>query len=126
MSRFLCALVAVSLLCFCRVEVQKEVFRHMSELKKSYESMMVISTKLGDEGIKSVVEKFKKLISDNADLKSVDDWGKRRLAYPINYENEGYYVLFNFESKVDFPAELDRIYNITDGVIRTLIISKEV
>ena len=62
----------------------------MSELKKSYESMMVISTKLGDEGIKSVVEKFKKLISDNADLKSVDDWGKRRLAYPINYENEGY------------------------------------
>ena len=98
----------------------------MSELKKSYESMMVISTKLGDEGIKSIIEKFKKLISDNADLKSVDDWGKRRLAYPINYENEGYYVLFNFESKVDFPAELDRIYNITDGVIRTLIISKEV
>ena len=98
----------------------------MSELKQSYESMVVISTKLGDEGIKSVVEKFKDLISNNAVLESVDDWGKRKLAYPINYETEGYYVVFNFASRSDFPAELDRIYNITDGVIRTLIISKEV
>ena len=98
----------------------------MSELKQSYESMVVISTKLGDEGIKSVVEKFKDLISNSAVLESVDDWGKRKLAYPINYETEGYYVIFNFASKPDFPAELDRIYNITDGVIRTLIISKEV
>ena len=98
----------------------------MSEQSRSYESMMVLSAKLGEEGIKSVIEKFKDLISQNAVLKSVDDWGKRKLAYPINYENEGYYVLFNFESKADFPSELDRIYNITDGVIRTLIVSKEV
>ena len=50
--------------------------------------------------------------------------GKRRLAYPINYETEGYYVLVNFTSAPSFPAELDRIYNITDGVIRSLIVAK--
>jgi len=98
----------------------------MTQLKQSYESMIIISTKLGDDGIKAVIEKFKDLISKNATLESVDDWGKRKLAYPINYETEGYYVLFNFESQPDFPAELDRVYNITDGVIRTLIVSKEV
>ena len=95
----------------------------MSEIKSAYESVMVISLKLGDDGIQSVIEKFKGVISRHAELESVDEWGKRRLAYQINKESEGYYVLFNFESKVDFPAELDRIYNITDGVIRTLIIS---
>lgn len=98
----------------------------MTKVNQKYESMIVISTKLGDDGIKAVIEKFKDLISNNATLDSVDEWGKRRLAYPINYETEGYYVLFNFESQADFPAELDRVYNITDGVIRTLIISKEV
>ncbi len=98
----------------------------MTKLNQNYESMIIISTKLGDDGIKAVVEKFKDLISQNATLESVDEWGKRRLAYPINYETEGYYVLFNFESQADFPAELDRVYNITDGVMRTLIISKEV
>lgn len=98
----------------------------MTKINQKYESMIVISTKLDDDGIKTVIEKFKDLISKNATLESVDEWGKRRLAYPINYETEGYYVLFNFESQADFPAELDRVYNITDGVVRTLIISKEV
>ena len=69
-------------------------------------------------------EKFKALIEKHATLQSVDEWGKRKLAYLINKESEGYYVLMNFESEAEFPAELDRIYKITDGVIRSLIIRK--
>lgn len=97
----------------------------MAKLIEKYETMIVLSTKLGEEGINQTVEKFKTLISDNGTLENVEEWGKRKLAYPINYENEGYYVLLQFESKPEFPRELDRIYNITDGVIRTLIIKRE-
>ena len=61
-----------------------------------------------------------------ATLKNVDEWGKRKLAYLINKESEGYYVLFDFESEAEFPAELDRIYKITEGVMRSMIIKKEV
>ena len=60
----------------------------------------------------------------NATVDGVEEWGKKRLAYPINYETEGYYVLVNFTSAPSFPAELDRHYNITDGVIRSLIVAK--
>ena len=56
---------------------------------------------------------------------AVEDWGKRRLAYPINKENEGVYTLINFTSEADFPAELDRVYKITDGVLRSMIVAKE-
>ena len=73
----------------------------------------------------SIIEKFKALIEKNATLKNVDEWGKRKLAYLINKESEGYYVLFDFESTAEFPAELDRIYKITDGVMRSLSIKKE-
>ncbi|MBQ9247237.1 MAG: 30S ribosomal protein S6, partial [Ruminococcus sp.] len=72
----------------------------------------------------ALIEKFKALIEKHATLQSVDEWGKRKLAYLINKESEGYYVLMNFESEAEFPAELDRIYKITDGVIRSLIIRK--
>lgn len=97
----------------------------MAEITNSYESVMVISMKLGEEGIASLIEKFKAIIEENATLDSVDEWGKRRLAYMINKESEAYYVLFNFTSNADFPAELDRRYKITDGILRTLIIKKE-
>ncbi|MEE0060219.1 MAG: 30S ribosomal protein S6 [Acutalibacteraceae bacterium] len=97
----------------------------MSEIMSKYESVMVISMKLGEEGIQKLIEKFKALIEKNATLDTVDEWGKRRLAYMINKESEGYYVLFNFTSNADFPAELDRRYKITDGVLRTLIIKKD-
>ncbi len=93
--------------------------------KRSYESVIIISVKIGEEKIKEIVEKFKNLISKEAELESVDEWGKKELSYPINYEKEGYYVLFNYKSEPNFSAELDRIYGITDGVIRTLIVSKE-
>lgn len=97
----------------------------MAIVKSSYETVVVLSTKLGDEGIAAMVQKFKELIEANATLDSVDEWGKRRLAYLINKEAEGYYVLFNFTSGPDFPAELDRIYKITDGILRSLIVKKE-
>jgi len=94
-------------------------------VRSNYETVMVISMKQEQTGIQAIIEKFKALIEKNAALQNVDEWGKRRLAYLINKENEGYYVLMNFESDVDFPAELDRIYKITDGVIRSIIIKKD-
>ena len=91
----------------------------------NYETVMIISMKKGEEGIQAIVEKFKTLIENNATLKNVDEWGKRKLAYLINKESEGYYVLMNYSCAPEFPAELDRIYKITDGVMRSLIIKKE-
>ena len=93
-------------------------------VKANYETVMVISMKQGEEGIQAIVEKFKALIEKHATLLNVDECGKRRLAYLINKESEGYYVLMNFESEAEFPAELDRVYKITDGVLRSLIIKK--
>lgn len=93
-------------------------------LKANYETVMVISMKQGEEGIQALIEKFKALIEKHATLQSVDEWGKRKLAYLINKESEGYYVLMNFEAEAEFPAELDRIYKITDGIMRSLIIRK--
>lgn len=93
-------------------------------LKANYEAVMVVSMKQTEEGIQAIIEKFKALIESHATLQSVDEWGKRKLAYLINKESEGYYVLYNFESEAEFPAELDRIFRITDGVIRSLIIRK--
>ena len=58
----------------------------------------------------------------NGELANVDEWGKRKLAYAINYENDGYYVVYTFTSKTDFPAEFERIINITDGVLRSLVV----
>ena len=93
-------------------------------IKKSYETVMVLNTNAGEEATAALIEKFKSLIEANGTIDSIDDWGKRRLAYPIDDLNEGYYVLVNFQSGPEFPAELDRIYKITDGVLRSMIIAK--
>lgn len=91
---------------------------------KNYEIVMVFSLSKGDEAVQALKTKFTDLISKNGTLGEVDEWGKRRLAYPINYETEGYYVLVNFSCEESFPAELDRVINITDGVLRSLIVAK--
>ena len=91
-----------------------------------YETMMVTTANLDEEASNALINKFKNLIAANGTIDSVEDWGKRRLAYPINKENEGVYTLINFTSEADFPAELDRIYKITEGVMRSMIIKKEV
>ncbi len=94
----------------------------MSENK--YETMVVFSVAEGDESAQPLVEKFKAMIEANGTLESIDEWGKRKLAYPINDEPEGYYVIFNYTADPEFPKELDRVFNITDGVLRSLIINK--
>lgn len=96
----------------------------MAKVSEKYEALVVLNTKEGEESVKSLVEKITALISANAAVDSIDEWGKRRLAYPIEDETEGYYVLFGFSADPSFPAELDRVLNITDGVMRSLITLK--
>jgi small subunit ribosomal protein S6 len=80
---------------------------------------------LGEDGIVAIKEKFQNLIAQNAELGEVDEWGKRRLAYLINDEEEGFYVLYNFVSGPEFPAELERVSKITDGVLRSMTVRKD-
>ena len=91
----------------------------------SYETMIVFTLSKGEEFVQEMVTKFKTLVEENGTLESVDEWGKRKLAYPINDELDGYYVLLNYTSGSDFPAEFERIVKITDGVLRSLIIKKD-
>ena len=97
----------------------------MAKLSESYEAMVVFSLKKEEEAIQTLIAKFKSLIEKNGTLtEEVNEWGKRKLAYPINYETECYYVLYSFTSKPDFPAEPGRVLNITDGVLRALVTTK--
>jgi len=89
-----------------------------------YETMIVYSVKNGEEAAQELAEKFKTMITENGTLDSVDDWGKRKLAYPINDEEDGYYVLYTHTCAPEFPAELERVLGITDGVLRSLVTRK--
>lgn len=91
---------------------------------KNYEAMLVFSVKNGDEAAQEVFGKFKALIEKNGTISNIDEWGRRKLAYDINYEAEGYYVVVEYSAEPDFPAELERILGITDGVLRFLNTSK--
>ena len=90
----------------------------------NYETVVVYSLKNGEEAAKELSAKFQAMMEENGTVDSVDEWGKRKLAYPIDDETEGYYVLMNYSCAPEFPAELDRIVNITDGILRSLIIKK--
>ena len=90
-------------------------------LFRSYEVLYVLNPNLTEEETQGVVEKFKTLIEQNGAIDEMDEWGKRKLAYEINYLTEGYYVLVKFTSGPELPAEVDRILGITDGVIRSLV-----
>lgn len=96
----------------------------MAEIINKYETIFVLDATLDEERLTALTERFQNLIANNGTVESVDVWGKRRLAYPINYKTEGYYVLVNFSSNPEFPKELERVYGITDGVIRTLTVRK--
>ncbi len=88
-----------------------------------YESIYVLRPTMEEEAVKAIVERFSNLVvSEGGTLENVDEWGKRRLAYPIQDFREGYYVLMNFSANPEFPSELERIYKITDDVIRYIII----
>ncbi len=96
----------------------------MEKVIHSYETMFIINPQLSEEETKAIVEKFKTLIEEHAtEVSAVNEWGKRRLAYPINDLNEGYYVLISFKSGAEFVAELERVFNITDGIMRSMTTS---
>ena len=97
----------------------------MAEGMNLYETVIVTSAKLGEEGSAELVNRFKALIEEHGTVEGVDDWGKRRFAYPIQKQTEGYYTLINFQSSPEFTAELDRRYQITDGILRTIIIKRD-
>lgn len=93
----------------------------MAKTTEKYEVLYVLNPNLSEEETQGIVEKFKTLIEQNGTVDEMDEWGKRKLAYEINYLTEGYYVLVKFTSGPEFPAELDRVLGITDGVIRSLV-----
>ena len=97
----------------------------MAKISAKYETVFIINPTLSEEDTAALRDKFTSLIEQNGTLGEIDEWGKRRLAYPIQDFNEGHYVLVSFESKPDFPAELDRVYKITEGIMRSLIICKD-
>lgn len=96
----------------------------MAQITANYETVAIFNMSAGEEKVTALVEKFKALIAENGTITNVEEWGKRRLAYPIMDENDGFYLFVEFTSGPAFPAELDRIYKITDGVLRSLIIAK--
>ena len=93
--------------------------------RAKYEPLLIPSAALDEEATAALVGKFKSLIEANGTIDSIDEWGKRRLAYPINDEEGGVYTVIDFTSEPSFPAELDRVYKITEGVMRSLIIAHE-
>lgn len=91
----------------------------------SYETLYVIKPDLDDEVRAALIQKFSAIITDNGgEVESVDEWGKRKLAYAINYISEGYYVLVNFKAQPELPAELERNFKINDNVMRYIVIKK--
>ncbi len=93
-------------------------------MANKYEVALVLSVAKGDEALNALKEKFNDLIAKNGTVENVDEWGKRRLAYPINDETEGYYVFTTMTSEPSLPAELERIAGITEGVLRIMVIRK--
>ena len=93
----------------------------MAKTTEKYELMYIINPNLSAEETAAVVEQFKALVEPTGTLEEMEEMGKRKLAYEINYISEGYYVLVKFTSGPDFPAELDRVLGITDGILRSLI-----
>ena len=91
---------------------------------KNYEIVLVFSLSKGEEAAQALKTKFTDLISKHGTLGEVEEWGKRKLAYPINDEPDGYYTLYTFTSTPDVPAEVERVLNITDGVLRSLVTVK--
>ena len=97
----------------------------MEKIISSYECMFIINCASGDDAAKATVEKFISTITANAEIVETAEWGRRRLAYPINDENEGYYMLYTFKSEGEFPAELQRLANIDETVMRCMVIKLE-
>lgn len=89
-----------------------------------YESIIIVNPNLDETALKAVEEKFTGIINENGKVEKVDKMGKRRLAYEIKKQQEGYYMVFEFESKPEAIAELERIYRITDDIMKYIIVKK--
>ena len=98
----------------------------MAKISANYEVVYILDTTLGEEAIAATVAKFKTLAEENGSNVEVEEWGKRKLAYAIDYKTEGYYVLMSFTSEPAFPKELDRVFGITEGILRSMIVCKDV
>lgn len=94
-------------------------------MENFYESMFIVDVINGEDATKASVEKFTTLIANNGTTIDVSEWGKRRLAYPIDDKPEGYYVVVTFKSEPEFPNELERLYNIDESIMRSLTIKLE-
>lgn len=94
-------------------------------MTRQYETIFILKADLDEEKTNALVEKFTNVISTAGTLDNVDKWGKKKLAYPIDYKTEGYYVLANFSSSPDFPHELERLYKITEDVLKYIVIKKD-
>ena len=90
-----------------------------------YECVVILNSKLEEEATQGLIEKFKAIIETEGTIDSIDEWGKRRLAYEIDDMTEGYYVLYNFASEGTLITELERVLKITDGVLRSMVIKKD-
>lgn len=95
----------------------------MENIKNTYEVLFALSVKNGEEAVEAAKTKIMSLIADNAEIVAEDVWGKRKFAYPINYQNEGYYVLVYFKSEPEFVAELTRVLGITEDALRYMILA---
>ncbi len=104
-----------------RAIVQKEVKKVMNK----YEAMYIINPTLDEESTKGIIEKFKGIVEANATPEALEEWGRKRLAYEVQDQKEGYYVLMHFSAPADFPAELERNFKITEGVMKYLVIRKD-
>ena len=94
----------------------------MENIINSYETLFITDISNGEEATKATVEKFTGLIGSNGEIVEVNEWGKRRLAYPINDMNEGYYTIVTHKSPADFLAELDRLFNIDESIMRSMTV----
>ena len=93
---------------------------------KKYETIFILNPTFDEETVKANIEKFKGVIENGGGkVENVDFWGKRKLAYEIKKVSEGYYTLVNFTANPELPKELDRIFRITDGVIRHIIVNEQ-
>ena len=90
-----------------------------------YETIFIVDSELTEEARTPVVERFTNMIASNGQLEAIDEWGVRRLAYPINDKSEGYYVLVTYSAPPDFPSELERVFKISDSILKFLIIRKD-
>ena len=93
---------------------------------RKYETIFILDPSFDEEAVKASIEKFKGVIENGGGtVENVDVWGKIKLAYEIAKVNEGFYTLINFEANTELPKELDRVFRITDGVIRHIVVKQE-